>query len=74
MRHHLAEAGRADEPFGRELLTLFARGARQSADYVRVWRDLGGTHAAVPSMGHGFGRDIEAHIDFLAEVRRQIDE
>ena len=73
VRHHLAESGRNEEAFGRELLALFARNQQEAADHLKRWRDAGGTHGSVPSMGKGLGDNIEAHIDYVAEVKRLVD-
>jgi probable F420-dependent oxidoreductase len=73
VRHHLAEFGKQEADFGSELLALFARDAQQAADHIRMFRDAGGTHGCVPSMDKGLGNDIDAHIDYLAKVKRLID-
>ena len=72
-RHHLAALGRAEADFGRELLTIFSRDPQEAADDLKVWRDAGGTHGCAPSMGKGLGADIDAHIAYLAEVKRRLD-
>jgi probable F420-dependent oxidoreductase len=73
-KRHLGEFGRSEEGFGRELLAIFARDARGAADDLKIWRDAGGTHGCVPSMGKGLGGDIDAHIAYLAHVKRLLDE
>lgn len=65
--------GRPQEGFGRELLALFARNQQEAADHLKRWRDAGGTHGTVPSMDKGLGGDINAHIDYVAEVKRLLD-
>jgi probable F420-dependent oxidoreductase len=72
-RGHLDRLGRSEEGFGRELLAIFARNAQEAADHILTWRDGGGTHASVQSMGLGLGADIRAHIDYVSEVRRLIE-
>lgn len=72
-RRHLRALGRPEAEFGRELLALFARDAQEAADHLKIWRDAGGTHACVPSMGKGLGSEIEAHIEYVAEVKRLVD-
>lgn len=73
VRHYLAENGRSEEGYGRELLTIFARDSQESADHLKVWRDAGGTHGAVTSTYKGLGNNIDAHIDWIAETRRLYD-
>jgi len=73
VRHHLGALGNDDAPFGRELFTQFASSPQDAADQLQRWRDLGGTHGSAPSMRKGLGSDINAHIDYLAEVRRLFD-
>ncbi|MBB4857698.1 putative F420-dependent oxidoreductase [Novosphingobium chloroacetimidivorans] len=73
VRHHLHEAGRDEDSFGRDLLAIFARDAQEAADHLKRWRDAGGTHGTAPSMNKGLGDDIDAHIDYLAKVKRLVD-
>jgi probable F420-dependent oxidoreductase len=72
VRHHLRENGRSEAGFGFEL-SIHDKPLEAAADTVRAWREAGGTHACVPSMNQGFGRDIGAHIDFYADLKRRID-
>ncbi|MFC4313553.1 LLM class F420-dependent oxidoreductase [Steroidobacter flavus] len=73
VKHHLQACGRTEDNYGRELLTIFARDAREAADHLKIWRDAGGTHGCVPSMDKGLGNNIDAHIDYIAEVKRLYD-
>jgi probable F420-dependent oxidoreductase len=73
VKHHLRACGRNDEHYGRELLTIFARSAQESAEHLKIWRDAGGTHGCVASMDKGLGGNIDAHIDYIAEVKRLLD-
>jgi alkanesulfonate monooxygenase SsuD/methylene tetrahydromethanopterin reductase-like flavin-dependent oxidoreductase (luciferase family) len=72
IEHHLNEAGRSSDGFGRDLVTNTATTIEKSLDAVRHWRDNGGTHASVCTMGMGFDT-IDAHIDFIAEVSARLD-
>ncbi len=72
-RHHLGVLGRPEAGFGRELLAIFARSPHEAADHLKIWRDAGGTHGCVPSMDMGLGPDIDAHIEYVAEVKRLLD-
>lgn len=73
VKHHLAALGKTAHGYGTELLAIFARGTRESADTMKIWRDAGGTHGCVQSLDQRLGPNIDAHIDYLAEVKRIID-
>lgn len=73
VRHHLGEFGRSESDFGRELLAIFARDRQEAADHLKIWRDAGGTHGCVASTDKGLGNNIDAHIDYIAEVKRLFD-
>ena len=72
-KHHLEQQGRSVDAFGRELLALFASDAQEAADHLKIWRDAGGTHGCIPSMGKGLGADIEAHIDYITKAKNLYD-
>lgn len=73
VRHHLGAMGKDETRFGRELFTQFAGSPAEAADQLKRWRDGGGTHGSVPSTNKGLGSDIEAHIDYVSEVKRLLD-
>lgn len=73
VKHHLQAHRRAESDFGSELLAIFAPDAPLAAEDLKRFRDAGGTHGTVTSMGKGLGADIAAHIDFMAEAKRLID-
>ena len=73
VKHHLGELGRTETGYGRELLAIFARNPQETADHLKIWRDAGGTHGCVPSMEKGLGNNIDAHIEYVAEVKRLLD-
>jgi probable F420-dependent oxidoreductase len=73
VKHHLRTAGRSEAGFGLELLTILANNAQVASDQLKAWRDAGGTHGCAPSMGKGLGGNIDAHIDYIAQVRRLYD-
>jgi probable F420-dependent oxidoreductase len=68
VQHYLQEYGRDVDTYGRDLLTLFARGEVETAVHLRQFRDAGGTHGTIHTCDQGLGDDIDAHIDFMAEV------
>ena len=71
VEHYLREAGRAAEAFGRELIVGGTKSPTEIAEVIANWRNAGGTHASVVTMGRGL-ETTQAHIDFLAEVRDQL--
>ncbi|WP_334183758.1 LLM class F420-dependent oxidoreductase [Novosphingobium sp.] len=73
VRQHLEANGRADDPFGKDLLAQFARGPEQAADTLKAWREAGGTHGSFPTTDQGLGADIDAHIAYAARVKTLVD-
>jgi probable F420-dependent oxidoreductase len=73
VKQHLDALGRTATGYGRELLALFARTPEEAAAHLKMWRDAGGTHGCVPSMDKGLGNDIDAHIEYVAKVKRLLD-
>jgi len=67
VRQHLEDAGRDLASFGRDFITGPVDKGRVR-DSILQWRDLGGTHGTVGTIGRGF-TEVEAHIDFISEVR-----
>ena len=72
IEHYLAEAGRTSEGFGRELPIRGQKTPAEAAETIARWRDAGGTHASIVTMGQGLDT-AQAHIDYIAEVRNHID-
>lgn len=67
LRGFLREAGREGEAFGLQCNMLTAKGVEAVVDRAQRWRDAGGTHAAVVTMGQGF-TTIEAHVDYMTRA------
>jgi probable F420-dependent oxidoreductase len=67
MRDRVGEAGRAVERFGGEYVVMSRKGPEAVAAKVTAWRDAGGTHAAVLTMGLGID-STDGHIEYLAAV------
>ena len=66
LRGFLAETGRA-EGFGMHLDMLQAKSAAAVVDLALRWRDAGGTHAAVNTMGQGLAT-ADAHLAYATDV------
>jgi len=72
IEHHLREAGRPREGFGKEIvLGRTLASAREIAAHVAACRAAGYTHVAVDTMGKGLA-SAAAHCDFIAEVQRAL--
>jgi len=68
LRGRIRDLGRPVDDFGADY--LIAPGATGVADLpaqLDAWREAGGTHASVVTMGLGFD-SIDAHIDYIASV------
>ena len=72
LKDYLAREGRPVSGFGAHSFVmgrdLKALPARDAADALQRWRDAGGTHASIVSMGRSFG-DARRHIDYFAQVQ-----
>jgi alkanesulfonate monooxygenase SsuD/methylene tetrahydromethanopterin reductase-like flavin-dependent oxidoreductase (luciferase family) len=67
LRKFLKEAGRAEEGFGLHCNMLKAKSPQAIVETASRWRDIGGTHASVLTMGQNFAT-IDQHIDYLKMV------
>jgi len=65
LRKRLADLDRPVDEFGAEYVALPRVGAGELAAQVDAWRDAGGSHVSVATMGMGLD-GVEAHIDYLA--------
>ena len=76
MQELLAEAGRPIAEFRAHYMVQNSRAtgmdAQETVDAIRRWRDAGGTHASVVTMGLGLDT-VDKHIDQLADVRRRLE-
>lgn len=68
----LCEANRSTDGFGADYLLPQGASVRTVLDLLKRWRDAGGTHAAVRTMGLGFSTP-QQHMDFFAEVIQRFD-
>ena len=67
LRRHLEAEGRAAQPFGLQRNMLTAKTPEAVVERASRWRDAGGTHASVITMGCGL-TTIDAHIDYITKV------
>jgi probable F420-dependent oxidoreductase len=71
MRDKASALGRDGSAIGGELLVNSRKGPGEAADRLKRWRDLGGTHGGIVTMGNGLD-SIESHLDFAAQVRNAL--
>jgi probable F420-dependent oxidoreductase len=60
--------GRADLDFGHTFVTLMATSEDDAIAFAEKWREAGGTHVSISTMGLGHGTSVEAHLDFIGRV------
>jgi probable F420-dependent oxidoreductase len=68
MKARVTANGRDVSGFGGEYLASSKKGPADVADKLKMWRDLGGTHGGVVTMGLGFDSP-DAHLDYLGQVK-----
>jgi probable F420-dependent oxidoreductase len=67
MRQFLKEAGRSEAGFGLHCNMLRAKSPQAVVETASRWRDIGGTHVSVVTMGQNF-TTIDQHIDYMKTV------
>ncbi len=67
LREYLKEAARPIKEFGLHCNMLRAKNPADVVGTVSRWRDVGGTHASVSTMGLGF-TTAEQHVDYMKRV------
>lgn len=73
VRHHLQESGREVDGFPLELIATRARSPQEVVETAQRWQDAGGTGISVLTQKVGLPT-IEAHVDYIAEVRSVLDQ
>ena len=67
LRERVGALGRSVEDFGGDWIVLPQGGIDDLAAEVDAWREAGGTHVSVVTMGLGLD-SVEGHIDYLTSV------
>ena len=62
------EHGRGDEEFGHTFVTLVSMTEDDAVAATEKWREAGGTHVSISTMGMGFGTSVDAHLDFIGRI------
>ena len=71
VKHHLKEAGRSLDGYGLDFITNVSLSVDAAVKAAQMWRDAGGTHVSVCTMGMGL-TTAEQHIDFMSEVKARL--
>jgi probable F420-dependent oxidoreductase len=67
LRDRVDALGRPVEEFGGDYVVLPQGSVSELTEQIDAWREAGGTHASVVTMGLGLDR-VDDHIDYLASV------
>lgn len=67
VRERVAGAGRSVDEFGGDYVALSGKDMDVLLGEIDAWRDAGGTHLSVVTMGLGFD-SLEAHLDYLSTL------
>ena len=67
LRDRVGGLGRSVEDFGADYVSLNPGGVGDLAAEIDAWREAGGTHVSVVTMGLGLD-SVDGHIDYLASV------
>ncbi len=71
LRERVNELGRAAEQFGGEWVPRPTANIADDVADIEAWREAGGTHAAVVTMGLGL-EGVDAHLDRLTSVAKAL--
>ena len=67
LRTYLDEAHRSVQEFGLHINMLRAKTSAAIVETVSRWRDVGGTHASIVTMGQNF-TSTDEHVNFLQKA------
>ena len=72
LREFLKEEGRASDVFGLQCNMLTARDAASVIERAGRWRDAGGTHVGINTMGKGL-TTTDQHLAYIEEIAEALD-
>ena len=67
LRDRVASAGRSADDFGGDYVALSGANITELTEEISAWRESGGTHVSVVTMGLGLD-SADAHIEFINSV------
>ena len=71
VKHHLSEADRSLTGYGLDFITNVSTTVDAAVQAAEMWRDAGGTHVSICTMGMGL-TTAEQHIDFMTQVKARL--
>jgi probable F420-dependent oxidoreductase len=71
LRNRVSDLGRSVEDFGADYLSLNQGGVSAIKEELDAWREAGGTHFSLVTMGLGLD-SVAGHIDYLASVAKAL--
>jgi probable F420-dependent oxidoreductase len=71
LRERVARAGRSVDAFGGDYVALSGGDMGELIREVEAWRQAGGTHISVVTMGLGLD-SVDAHIDYIASLAERL--
>jgi hypothetical protein len=71
LREGVARAGRSVDEFGGDYVALSGGDMGELTREVEEWRNSGGTHMSVVTMGLGLD-SVEAHIDWISSLSERL--
>jgi probable F420-dependent oxidoreductase len=72
LRERVRDLGRSVEDFGGNYVALSGADIGELTREIDVWREAGGTHLTVVTMGLGLD-SVDAHVDFIASLANRFD-
>jgi probable F420-dependent oxidoreductase len=71
LRERVTRVGRSREEFGGDYVALSGGDMGELTREIEAWRDAGGTHVSVATMGLGLD-SVEAHIDYISTLSERL--
>jgi probable F420-dependent oxidoreductase len=71
LRERVTRAGRSVDDFGGDYVALSGGDVGELTREIEAWRDAGGTHVSVVTMGLGLD-SAEAHIDYISSLSARL--
>jgi alkanesulfonate monooxygenase SsuD/methylene tetrahydromethanopterin reductase-like flavin-dependent oxidoreductase (luciferase family) len=71
LRERVARAGRSVDGFGGDYVALSGDDVGELTREIEDWRNAGGTHVSVATMGLGLD-SVDAHVDYISSLSTRL--